>query len=294
MIRNGHLIWAGVLIGLVIALKPNYAVVPLILLAAGYYRIALPAVLTAAGVSAVPLLLDGPQYLSAVARPEHALPGPHMDVERLAGVRRRTSRASRSSVPLSPEPVLLAVLYVTWRIRPTALNALACGLLTVLLLGPVSWAGYTLFLLPFLFTRKWDRLTWAAVFLLAAPFSPEGAVSSVSRTSTTIPPVRALIDAGQGVTGWMSGAPSSLVTSVADPMRWLWNTPWQAGNHIAASAEPLAGAIIGSVYVWAVLCPPAGSCGNRRVTGQPSCPCASAASRRWPRPLAHHLGGNTP
>jgi hypothetical protein len=152
---------------------------------------------------------------------------------------------------------MLGVLYVTWRIRPTAHNALACGLLTVLLLGPVSWAGYTLFLLPFLFARKWDRVTWAAVVLLAAPFSPQDSVTSMGRTSSTwglsIPPVRAMYDWTYGASGWVSSAGTDMGTTIADPMGWLWNAPWQLATHAATFLQPLTDALMGSVYVWAVL-----------------------------------------
>jgi hypothetical protein len=245
-----------VLIGLVIALKPNYAVVPLILLAAGHYRIALPAIGAAAVVSTVPLLLDGPQIYAQWLELSVHFPG--LTWTSNASL---ASAGARLGVPflgtMFAGMVLLAVFYVTWRIRPSALNAMACGLLTVLLLGPVSWAGYTLFLLPFLFSRKWDRVTWVAVVLLAAPFSPEGAVSSVSRTSSSIglalPPVRVLNDWAHSVSGWVSLAAADIGTSVAEPARGLWNAPVQAATQTGSALEPFALALLSSIYVWAVL-----------------------------------------
>jgi hypothetical protein len=127
----------------------------------------------------------------------------------------------------------------------------------VLLLGPVSWAGYTLFLLPFLFSRKWDRVTWVAVLLLAAPFSPEGAVSSVTRTSSSIslalPPVRALHDSALSVYGWVSVTAADIGATIAEPARGLWNAPVQAATQTGAAMEPLALALLSSIYVWAVL-----------------------------------------
>ena len=256
LIRNGNLFWGGILIGLVIALKPNYAVLPLILLAAGHYRIALPAIGAAAGISAIPLLLDGPQIYTQWLELSVHFPG--LTWTSNASL---ASAGARLGVPflgtMFAGLLLLGVLYVTWRIRPSALNAMACGLLTVLLLGPVSWAGYTLFLLPFLFSRKWDRVTWVAVLLLAAPFSPEGAVSSVSKTSSSIglslPPVRALHDWVLSMYAWVSTVSADIGATVAEPVRGLWNAPVQAATQTGAAIEPLALAFVGSIYVWAVL-----------------------------------------
>jgi len=256
LIRNGNLFWGGILIGLVIALKPNYAVVPLILLAAGHYRIALLAIGAAACISAIPLLLDGPQIYRQWLELSIQFPG--LTWTSNASL---ASAGARLGVPflgtMFAGIVLLAVLYVTWRIRPSPLNAMACGLLTVLLLGPVSWAGYTLFLLPFLFSRKWDRVTWAAVLLLAAPFSPEGAVSSVSRTSSSIglafPPFRALHDWALNVSGWLSTAAANVGATIAEPARGLWNAPLQAATQTGAALAPLALALLSSIYAWAVL-----------------------------------------
>jgi hypothetical protein len=153
--------------------------------------------------------------------------------------------------------VFIAVMYVTWRVRPTALNAMACGLLTVLLLGPVSWAGYTLFLLPFLFSRKWDRITWTAVILLAAPFSPHDAVSSVSQTSSrlslSIPPVRSIYEALSSAGGWAGSLASNAATGFGEPMSWLWNAPVRVITQLGETLEPVGAAILASIYVWAVL-----------------------------------------
>jgi hypothetical protein len=75
----------------------------------------------------------------------------------------------------------LAVITVLFarRAQPSALDATALGLLTVILVGPVSWAGYTLLLLPFLFSMRWDAWTWAAILILVTPFAPGRAVASL-------------------------------------------------------------------------------------------------------------------
>ena len=54
-------IWAGILIGLVVAMKPNFAVWPALLLLSGTYRPALASIATVAVVSAIPLAVFGPE-----------------------------------------------------------------------------------------------------------------------------------------------------------------------------------------------------------------------------------------
>jgi hypothetical protein len=66
--------------------------------------------------------------------------------------------------------VLVGVFYYQRRYRPNLHDSTTIAILAVLLLGPVSWAGYTLFLLPFLFSRPWNRNIWIGVLILSLPF----------------------------------------------------------------------------------------------------------------------------
>jgi hypothetical protein len=169
LLRREKFVLAGLLIGIVIAVKPNYALVPLMLLAAGYGRIALPAITVAAGISAVPLVLEGP----AIYREWLDLTVGFDGLE-------WTSNASLMAVgehlgaPMIGRTlavaVTLGILWVEKRYRPPPLDALTLALIAVVLFGPVSWAGYTLFLLPFLFSREWDRLTLISIAGLSVPF----------------------------------------------------------------------------------------------------------------------------
>ena len=68
---------------------------------------------------------------------------------------------------------LLSVLYWQWRFRPPVLQSTAAAITAALLIGPVSWAGYTLFLLPYFFSQRWDRRLWTAVVMLDMPFAPK-------------------------------------------------------------------------------------------------------------------------
>jgi hypothetical protein len=177
LMRRGNLVWAGILIGLVVAIKPNYALLPLLLIAAGYYSVALPALGTAALISLIPLLLDGPQIYRQWLDLTMGFEG--LDWTSNASLESVTARLEIPYLGFAlTVAVLLGVIYWQRRARPGLLDATAVGLMAVVLAGPVSWAGYTLFLLPFLFSRQWDRKLWLAVLLLSVPFSPQGAAST--------------------------------------------------------------------------------------------------------------------
>ena len=177
-LRNRQWVFAGILIGVVIAIKPNYALVPLILLAAGHARPAAASIVTVGAISLVPLLIDGPAIYS------HWL---HMTMEfegyawtsnaSLVSVGERVDFAAAGQ--LAAIALGLGAVVLARRARPNPLDAMALGLMTVILVGPVSWAGYTLLLLPFLFSMRWDSWTWTAVLILATPFAPGRAFDSM-------------------------------------------------------------------------------------------------------------------
>jgi alpha-1,2-mannosyltransferase len=167
--RRGNLLAAGLLIGFVVAVKPNFALWPALLLAAGHPRVAIVATATTACISAVPLLIDGPHIYvewlhltSSFGGLQWASDASLVSLgDRLGSVEAGTALA-----------VATAALIFLWalRFKPGLHDATALALITVLLVGPVSWAGYTLVLLPVLLSRRWTRATWIAVVALTVPF----------------------------------------------------------------------------------------------------------------------------
>ena len=159
--RGTHPLMAGLLIGLLVAVKPHFALWPLLLLLAGHPRIALSSFGVAAAVSAVPLALEGPgiyqQWLEAAqAYPRLAFAGNASivgEAERLGLV--------EAGYFLSIALVMTAAA-VMWFSRATAERASSWGIVVALLASPIAWIGYGLLLMPVLLSRRWQAPEWIA------------------------------------------------------------------------------------------------------------------------------------
>lgn len=165
LLERGHGLWAGILIGVLVALKPNFLVWPALLFLAGYRVPALAAVATAAAISFVPLAVFGPevyrQWLELVAS----------DRERAFFLTNASfsGLAARAGVPALGLVLSLALLaglaaWAFWR-RPGVMRASALALLAAVLASPLGWIHYTLFLLPVILAH-WRRPAMQVVALL--------------------------------------------------------------------------------------------------------------------------------
>jgi hypothetical protein len=169
LIERGEGAWAGVLIGLVVAMKPNFLVWPVLLFLAGHRVPALASVATAAAISAVPLVVMGPevyrQWFELIASDRDR--AAFLTNASLAGL---TARIGSPTVGLVLGLALLAASAV-WalRWRPSAARAGAIGLVLSLLASPIAWIHYTLFLLPVLFTHWHVRGMRLVALLLIVP-----------------------------------------------------------------------------------------------------------------------------
>jgi len=165
LFRAGHECWAGLLIGLVVAIKPNLGLWPVLLLVAGHRRPALTALGTALALSALPLLRYGPgvygQWLAAV-QAESWFHMPHYASLPSLGARLGIPGWGLAAAVL----VGLAALLVAWRGRLPVLALSEGALLAAYLVSPSSSPRLGLFLVPGLLARPWTRRTsWAAALL---------------------------------------------------------------------------------------------------------------------------------
>jgi hypothetical protein len=164
-LERGMGLWAGILIGIVVAMKPNFLVWPALLFLSGHRRPAITSIVTAGTISLIPVVIYGPkiyrQWLELVAVDgERAL---FLTNGSFAGL---AARAGVPSLGLLLGFLLLAALsaWALWR-RPDILTVSAMALVAALLASPLGWVHYTLFLLPVL-VRHWHRPVMHVVALL--------------------------------------------------------------------------------------------------------------------------------
>jgi hypothetical protein len=169
LLERGRSMTAGVLIGFVIAVKPNFAAWPALLLLAGHYRAPLAAAITAACASAVPLVLYGGGVYAQWA--ELIL----SDKGRAAFLTNASLPGLAERVGLGPQAlvvglvVLAALAWTAARQRPDAMGASAIGIAAGILASPIAWVHYTLFLLPVFFACRVTAPLAAAAALLTVP-----------------------------------------------------------------------------------------------------------------------------
>src|SRR4051812_44059580 len=145
LLERGETVWAGVLIGLVVAIKPNFLVWPVLLFLSGHRTPAVVTLITAAVISAVPLAVYGPevyqQWLELVASDSNR--AAFLTNASLSGL---AARAGVPALRLVFSAALLGslALWAFWR-RPSAMRASALALVASLLASPIGWIHYTLF-----------------------------------------------------------------------------------------------------------------------------------------------------
>jgi hypothetical protein len=172
LLERGSTVAAGVLIGIIVSIKPNFLVWPCLVLLAGHWRPFLVSCITAAVIAMIPLALYGPevyrQWLALVTSDAKRLA--FLTNASLAGLAARLG-APFAGLMLSLVLLAGASLWSAWR-RPGVIAASELGIVVALLASPLAWIHYTLFLLPFLLAR-WDTLTGrivAALLIVPVPF----------------------------------------------------------------------------------------------------------------------------
>ena len=160
---------AGVLLGLLVAIKPNFLLWPVLLFPAGYRRVSLTAAFTAAALSFWPAAVYGPsiypEWLAAALHLNALRGGPYGKLVELAAALGHPSLG----LPLTAL-VVLALAALIQRRRPSDDDACGIGIVASLILLPWTLEGYLLLLLPIFFSRPWNGLIRIVVILLAVPW----------------------------------------------------------------------------------------------------------------------------
>lgn len=157
--KGRHHVTAGVLLGCVIAIKPNLLVVPVLLGLAGWWATGSAAVACAVVLCVVPLAVFGTGIYAQWWQVAGGVPA-GAGAPFNASLAAMLSRLGAPNVALPAAAILLAGLALWARgRRPVQLTALGAGLVAAILASPVGWQPYVLFALPLFFWWRGSPLT---------------------------------------------------------------------------------------------------------------------------------------
>ena len=173
---------AGMAIGFVCAVKPNFFIWPLLLLLGRSRKAGLSAFATAAALTGASLLGQGPEVYRQWIEATRAYNG-----FELAGNASLLATFSRAGLPGVGIAVTVGMLLaaIIWALvaKPDSMRVSEAAILAALFAGPLSWAGYTMLLLPFLYSRPMDTWMRAGCVLLCVPVWIAAPVATVSRVA---------------------------------------------------------------------------------------------------------------
>jgi len=169
-LKKDKTVAAGILIGILISIKPQFAIWALLLFFTNQKTAAMYSALTFTIVSLIPLPTFGvkiyTQWLGAIIKYHGIL---------LPGNISLQSFFAHLNIPpvgtiLSAALLIFILAYVTIK-KSNVMQTSAIALTSTLLIAPYSWVGYTLFLLPLFFSQQnWSWRKKTAAGLLTTPF----------------------------------------------------------------------------------------------------------------------------
>lgn len=167
LLERGHSVSAGILFGALIAFKPPFALIAVILALAGARRTAAATALAAIGISALALPLWGVdvyvQYADLLLGQQNDgyWPGGSLS---LRAMFQAIAGTPELGTALSMVLVLASAVWA-WRTKPDAMLAVAVAMAVALIASPISWHGYLVIFLPVLLSRPWGIPTWIGVLM---------------------------------------------------------------------------------------------------------------------------------
>lgn len=173
---RGHRIATAILIGIVVAIKPNLGLWPVLMFVAGRRRQAAISSITALALSVYPIFVYGPSIYSEWLRGSAV--GPHWiyttDIS-FAGI---FSRLGVRPVGIAVAILCAAALvYFVRRVKPSELHVAGIAVCAGIMCSPLAWYLYVIFAAPFFVALgRWGRLETVAAILLSYPPWFEGLV----------------------------------------------------------------------------------------------------------------------
>ncbi len=163
--------WAGCCLGLVVAVKPQFALWSLLLACARHWRMAIVSVVTALGISVIPILLGHADWYPLWIAGIRANPILTQFPNNVSLVSLMLRQDVPAALAYTAAGLIVAALgVVTRRCRPAPATVAGMATASAILLSPISWTGYSVFLVPALLAqRRWSGLLMVAVVLLMVP-----------------------------------------------------------------------------------------------------------------------------
>ena len=167
-IGKSNEIAAGLFLGMLIAIKPNFAILLALLFIARFYKIALAALFTVVISLTLPLILNGggiyANWFEATTLFNGTEnPGNSTIIGFFSGFGLQWIGWLFSFICLA------ALALFVYRKRLGILTVLAVGLVASILFSPISWPGYMLVLVPSLLLRKWGKVDYVISFAFCLP-----------------------------------------------------------------------------------------------------------------------------
>jgi hypothetical protein len=198
----------GILIGILVAFKPNFVLWPVFLLLSGAWQPALSALVTAGTLTLLPAVSFGVGiYLDYFFMLSKYTATKFPNNTTLYGI---ADRLGIPGVGLALSVIFIVGLaWLVWKKRPNVWEGSGIAITAVLLFSPLSWVGYTILLLPFFFSRPWNWRMIVSASLLLIP--------GVLVWATTNSPVWVM---------FLSGLiyPTALVLVLYEQIQALWKT----------------------------------------------------------------------
>ncbi len=169
--KNNRFILAGICLGVLIAIKPNFVFWAVLLCVTGSWKLFISAGISALSISIIPLFTHGieiyNQWLeaSSIFTPTLLLfPGNNS----FQGL---TARFGQPNLGIILSVILgLAILWLVFKSKPDIEKNNALGSIVSLLISPIAWTGYTLAVLPIFFAKKkWNWMMTGSAILFSFP-----------------------------------------------------------------------------------------------------------------------------
>lgn len=173
--RDGKSMATGIFLGLLISIKPNFALWILILALRREWKLVVTATIVIVVCALLPLTQLPPQVYvqwleaSRVESSVLSMPGNSS----LIGL---TSRMDLPALGIAIGVILLVfAAFAVHRLRdgqPDRDTVSAAGIFLSLLISPITWTGYTILALPYFLSQKqWTAATTIAAAILSVPFN---------------------------------------------------------------------------------------------------------------------------